>query len=67
MKISEALLYSLREAGCSVQHTQFQVWLGQLMKSGFIDTQLRPGKDGVEEVYYVLTDKAKDHLKGKGI
>lgn len=58
MRISEALLYIIRENGGRIEAAQLLVWKGQLLKAGYLEIYY--DRSGAElEVGYQLTDKGK--------
>ncbi|AYP68430.1 hypothetical protein HWB91_gp60 [Bacillus phage vB_BboS-125] len=62
MKISEALLYIVKENGGRIEHTQVARWIGQLVKAGYLE--IYHDRSGEElEVGYQLTDKAKEKIE----
>ncbi|MED3571943.1 hypothetical protein [Cytobacillus praedii] len=60
MKASEALLRCIASVGGTIDSTQLDVWLGQLLKAGLI-------RKGEAPFTYTLTDTAKGFLQKKGV
>ena len=60
MKGSEAMLRAIAAAGGSISATQFDEWMGQLLKAGFVQF-------GMEPFTYELTEQARKFLEKKGI